>query len=120
MRIYISGPIAGRENGNREAFADAAARLQAEGHEVVNPHEVSHEHGECQWGPHAAFLRCFGKETGRDGDPHRYGCYLLTDLAALADVDVILTLPDWRESAGARVEVAFAEACGIAVWHAVR
>jgi hypothetical protein len=119
VKVYISGPIAGRVDGNRLAFRAAARRLREAGYEPVDPHEVSHEHVGSTWGPHASFLHCFGRDTGREGDPHRYGCYLLTDLAAMADCEAVLVLTDWQQSPGARVEVAFAEACGIPVWHVV-
>ncbi|MDR2429339.1 MAG: DUF4406 domain-containing protein [Puniceicoccales bacterium] len=37
LRLYISGPMAGKENNNRESFATVAGRLRAAGHRVFNP-----------------------------------------------------------------------------------
>ena len=47
MRIYVSGPITGRPNLNREAFAWAAGALGIAGHSAVNPHDPTsdYEHG---------------------------------------------------------------------------
>jgi hypothetical protein len=103
MRVYISGPIAGREDGNRAAFGAVASWLRAEGHEPVNPHEVDHDHPGSP---------CFGKSTGRP-DVHRYGCYLLADIKAIRGCDAVARLWDWNLSPGARAEVAFAEAIGL-------
>lgn len=109
MKVYISGPIAGRPDGNRAAFAQVAESIRLAGHEPVNPHEVDHEHGTVLWD-------CFGRPTDRDDDEHKYGCYLLTDLVAMADCEAVVVLEDWNRSVGAKVEVAFAEAVGIPVY----
>ncbi|WP_116965955.1 DUF4406 domain-containing protein [Klebsiella pneumoniae] len=37
MKIYIAGPMTGRENFNREAFNKEAERLTRHGHTVLNP-----------------------------------------------------------------------------------
>lgn len=37
MRIYVIGPVTGREDRNRAAFEEARRRLGAEGHEVSTP-----------------------------------------------------------------------------------
>ena len=44
MKMYLSGPMTGMAENNFPAFHDAAAKLRAGGHEVVNPAEL----GECQ------------------------------------------------------------------------
>lgn len=105
MRVYISGPIAGQPNRNRAVFAEAAKWLRVIGRVVpLNPHDVTAEH---------PGLPCFGRPTGRPDDPHRYGCYLLADLAAMRDCDAIIFLPGWETSSGARVEAEFAKAIGL-------
>ena len=103
-RIYVSGPIGGRVNGNMAAFAAAAAELRAQGFESVNPHDISADHvGPCAQ----------GKPSHLADDKHVYGCYLLQDIVALAECDGLYALKDWRLSPGARAEVAFAEALGL-------
>lgn len=106
MRVYIAGPIAGKPDQNRTAFKEKAQELEAQGHEPVNPHEVDHSHS----GP------CFGAPTGRDPDPHHYGCYLLGDMQALATCDAVVLLRGYSGSKGATAEIAFADACGIPVF----
>lgn len=52
MRVYIAGPIAGKPNGNREKFQQAADLLVGLGYEPVNPHDIPANHeGPCIGGP---------------------------------------------------------------------
>lgn len=39
MKLYVIGPVTGHEDGNREAFEEARARLKAAGHKVTIPHD---------------------------------------------------------------------------------
>ena len=82
MKIYISGPITGKPNFNREAFTQAAEAIRAAGHEPVNPHELN------------AHL----------GDDQPWEEYLKRDIAALVNCDAIFMLYGWHESRGARLE----------------
>lgn len=41
MKIYISGPITGRENLNKEAFDDVAKNYAAQGIAVFNPQDIA-------------------------------------------------------------------------------
>jgi Domain of unknown function (DUF4406) len=104
MRIYISGPMSGRPELNRPAFELAAKAIRRAGHQPVVPHDIepADHHGPC---------------TGRylAGQTHRYGCYLLADLAGLAECDALYPLAGADESPGARVERAFAVALGIRI-----
>lgn len=99
MRIYIAGPIAGYQDGyqdgNRAAFRERAALVRSRGHEPVNPHEVDHSHPGWE---------CIGEETGRDDDPHLYGCYLRADVIEMMTCTGYTVLEGWHESKGARVE----------------
>ena len=92
MRVYISGPITGIENGNFEAFAGAEASLYALGHSVVNPHALPHNHG----------------KTWQD--------YMREDLRALLDCDAVFTLPGWQMSRGASIEVKLAKDLGMMIF----
>jgi len=81
MRAYISGPMSGIHDFNFEAFDDAAFRLRNHGYRVVNPAD-------------------FG------ADPkHSWKDCLCRDLAMLAHVDIVATLPNWHLSRGASLEV---------------
>jgi hypothetical protein len=101
VRVYVSGPIGGRVEGNYPAFVAAAEMLRSQGHEVVVPHDLGADHqGPCTR----------GKETGIADDPHVYGCYLVRDMVELAQCDALYALVDWQESPGGRAEMAFAQA----------
>lgn len=91
--IYISGPISGLLNGNRPAFAAMAARLRADGHTVVNPHELFREVDQ----------------------PLTWEEYMRDDLAALLTCTHLVMLPGWEQSRGARLEKYVAEHLGMSV-----
>lgn len=100
MRIYISGPISGMPDLNRDAFAKAAADLRAGGHVVVSPHEIiSHERAE------------------REG--WEWSDYMREDIKALMTCDAIYMLEGWQLSKGARVERYIAQELGFTVVGAI-
>ena len=95
MKVYIAGPITGRPDGNRPAFAAAAAALADAGWIPVNPHNL------------------------HDGEPDlSYGAYLRRDIAHLVTCAALYALPGWETSHGARLEVQIARACDIPVFRA--
>lgn len=86
MRVYLSGPISlgGKlSDGEMSAFVDAfrqeTTRLRALRYKVTNPCELAKE------------------DTWED--------YMRHGMRAVADADVVLTLPRWLESRGAMLEV---------------
>jgi hypothetical protein len=102
MRVYISGPISGRKNGNREAFEEVAKRLRELGCDPVNPHRINPDH----------FGReCVGEDIGEA--QHRYGCYLRADIRELVDCDAYVVLEGWNGSKGSQAEVAVAQVIGL-------
>ena len=90
-RIYISGPMTGFEDYNYPAFHKEAGRLRAMGHVVESPAE--NKPPLC------------GTWAG----------YLKQDIVQLLKCNCIATLPGWRKSKGARLEVYIAKALGIEV-----
>lgn len=100
-RLYISGPVTGKQDDNRLAFSWAQNRLMDAGYEPFIPHEIvepddTHE---------TAMLLCVNELTERTqkrGTRHPVPYY-----------DGLALLPDWEQSEGARLERAVAEACGI-------
>ena len=90
MRVYISGPVSGRENGNEEAFRECAEALRVLGYDPVVPHDIVPEG--CTW--QEAMRHC---------------------LVWLPTCDAVCFLQGWRTSAGAKVERAVAKACGLAI-----
>lgn len=104
-RIYIAGPIAGKPDGNRQAFADRANELKAAGYEPVNPWDIlpgDHK------GP------CIGGAVPVELEPqHHYGCLLRADIVELMFCDGINLLPGWEDSKGARTEHHVATSIGL-------
>ena len=90
MILYIVGPVTGRPNLNREAFADAARALSEAGHFPSIPHR--NVPPDASWDDAMkmsirAMLRCEG----------------------------VARLPDWRSSKGARIESKLAMDVGMPV-----
>jgi hypothetical protein len=77
VKIYVAGRITGND-GYREQFAQAADKLRAEGHEVINPAE-------------------------NPPQPSWHG-YMALSLTQLVTVDSVALLPGWEHSRGARLE----------------
>ena len=109
MRVYISGKIGEGtiSEKTRKKFQHAALVLKNRHHEVFDPTDE-------EW------QRELGKRypidmrwEDRKIDFYRY--VLLRDLMVIATCDAILLLADWRDSQGAKTELAFARAAGLEV-----
>ena len=82
MKIYVSGPMSGLPLNNVPAFNVAAKKLRAKGYRVVNPAELDR------------------------GEPCRtWEDCLRRDLRWLTTCGAIATLPNWKRSKGAALEV---------------
>ena len=90
MKIYISGPMSGIQDDNKEAFYRMANLLQSKGHEPVNPHDIS-------------------KEVNSRISKPSYNDYLKADLSVLMTCDAYVLLDGWRDSRGARIEKSHAD-----------
>ena len=93
MIAYLSGPMTGLPDNGYPAFQVAAERLRAQGVQIISPHEII---------PPGA-------------GPWTWAQHMRVDLAALLTADVIVMLPGWETSRGARLEKAVAEALGLVV-----
>lgn len=110
MRVYLAGPMSGIRAFNIPAFDEAARNLRDAGYEVFSPAEID--------GPitRAVLLK---SATGDHKDlpmDESYSYYLSRDFRILCDsgIEKIVTLPGWKDSKGARLEVALAKELGIA------
>lgn len=90
MKVYISGQITGLDNF-AELFEQAQIKLESQGHEVVNPVKIEHNHD----------------KTWRS--------YMKNDIKALCDCDAIFLLPNWESSNGARLEYHVALRLGMTI-----
>jgi hypothetical protein len=90
-RVYLSGPMSGLPELNFPAFHAAAAKLRAQGFDVVNPAEINVE-------PGAPWSDC-----------------LRADIAQLVTCGAIALMPGWTKSRGARLEKHIADELGMRV-----
>lgn len=79
-KVFISGPMSGYKNFNKEAFFEAEAKLKEAGFSVFNPAWLEVDN-------------CFDTSD-----------LLAIDLAALSRCNAIYQLPGWERSKGANAE----------------
>ena len=120
MRIYISGPMTGITNCNKEAFAKEAELWRSRGHFVINPHDITPLFGSEQEIAEA-FNSVYGLfplckiDDDKNPKARLVRSVMEADLAALRSCDVIVMLQGWQSSRGARTELIEAIKCGLAV-----
>lgn len=91
-KIYISGKITGIEQEAFEIFEKVELDLFSQGHEVINPMKLNHNHHDQSW--HS---------------------YMKTDIKALCDCDEVFMLHNWTDSKGAIIEHTIAMFLGLKV-----
>lgn len=87
MKLYISGPITGYPNKNREAFEEVAAVVKQLGHDPVTPFDLN---------------------VVEPVESTDWVANMKRDLKFVPTVDGFVMLDDWEKSKGACVEVAVA------------
>lgn len=87
MRLYVSGPMTGIKDKNFPAFNKAANALRKKGYQVINPAELDVNNPKTTW---AECLR--------------------RDIVAEMRCNGVATLPSYKHSRGAQLEVYIAEA----------
>lgn len=90
MRLYVIGPVTGREKLNQEAFEDAKERLLDAGYDVLIPHDVVP--------PDAVHERA-----------------MRLSIKAMLGCDGVVVLSGWEGSKGAKLEHDVAISCGLYV-----
>lgn len=92
MKIYISGPISGRDIDEvREEFARASLYIMGQGHTAVSP---------------------FDNGLSTDAP---YIEHLIADLRLLSECDAIYMLKGWNNSRGAQLELSYAKIYGLRI-----
>lgn len=91
VRVYLSGPMSGLPDSNFPAFRWWAAKLRADGFEVVSPAEI--------------------QEAGT------WELCLRADLRELCTCEAIAMMPGWENSRGAHLELHVAHRLGMKVMH---
>lgn len=97
-KIYISGPVTGIKNDNKEQFQEAETFLCSCGFEVWNPQRV----------PHPQF-------TLEPDDLWKWFMHFC--VRAIPLCDSMLMLPDWQNSKGAVQEHRIAQMLGLAIYY---
>ena len=88
---YVSGPMTGMKNFNKEAFDNAQIMLTEKGHVALNP-----------------AVNPLGLT---------YQQYMTIDFAMLAVCNAIYMLTGYERSPGAKAELAYAKSCGFEVFY---
>lgn len=100
MKLYLAGPMTGKDERNVPAFNEAAAKLRAAGYAVFNPAELVSNLVFAPTGTTARELRQA----------------LLEDTTFICtEAEGIALLPGWEDSLGAKAERALGIALGIMV-----
>ena len=105
-RVYLSGPMTGIKDWNGPAFADGMRLLAGFGADVDHSYNPAAHIAEMHKWSHDRCLMASIRAlcSRRPGPQHSIAAY-----------DLIVSLPGWEKSAGARLEREVAEACGIEV-----
>lgn len=85
MILYVAGPMTGKPDKNRLAFAEAESNLVAFGHTVLTPWSVEGD----------------GSQT--------WEWYMREALKLMLQAEGVALLDDWQESRGALLEVTVAD-----------
>ena len=95
MKVYVAGPVTGREDGNEKAFRECADALRNLGHEPLVPHDVVPD--------------------GSTWEEAMRSCVVW-----LVSCDAVCLLDGWYMSRGASLEYYVATACGLKVLSGTR
>lgn len=94
MKVYISGPMTGLPQFNYPAFFDMAEHICAIGYEPLN-------------------------QAAQPEQPS-WEAYMRHDIKLLMDADMVVMLPGWEQSKGAKIEKQIAEQLNIPVAYSHR
>jgi hypothetical protein len=95
--LYIAGPMRGYPRFNFAAFADACVRLRGlYGYKVISPHEI-----DLAWG--------FNPDKSLEAQGVKMLDMIRRDVEAISMCDMVVTLPGWKKSIGARAETTIAK-----------
>ena len=95
MLVYIAGPMSGIDDNNFPAFEEAAAELRKQGYTVINPSET------------------VGGAPDHDWQAMARNVYMRIDFHHLLTANMVVLLPGWRDSEGAKAEAVMAKQLGL-------
>lgn len=91
---YLAGPITGCERNNIDAFREAQKTVEERGYKAIVPHDLF---------------------KGLDTTSYKHHDYMKRCFQALLLADVLVLMPNWRQSKGAVLEKDLAEKMGIEI-----
>lgn len=105
-KVYIAGPMTGIPHHNVPAFDAARDYLQSCGYDPVSPPDITRRLADRVKGIHS------------DGtiEPEAYCLLVRKDFEELLECKSVYVLPGWRESRGAKLEVALAIQLGLPIY----
>lgn len=108
MKVYIAGPMTGKEYYNLHAFEKAQRHWRLQGHDAVIPFEANS----------LVWERVYGRPFDPYNDTCDYGDPVLKqlfaeDVAFLLSSDAIVLLDGWEASKGAKLELRIARTFGM-------
>lgn len=102
---YITGPISGLTNGNRDNFEKAQKHLEKEGYIVVNPHEIGAELYE-KW-----------SLINEPNEKDMWCDFMRCDIRHLTLCHCVFVLKGWETSKGSLVELFIAQKLNMPIYH---
>jgi Domain of unknown function (DUF6378)/Domain of unknown function (DUF4406) len=90
--LYLCGKMSGLSDFGFALFNSEAIKLRALGYTVINPAETDNGSTDKSW-----------------------GYYMKKDIAIMVACDALVTLPNWKDSKGAKIEVSLARDLAIPV-----
>lgn len=95
IRVYVSGPISSKPNGNKEAFCTMEGKLYAMGFDVINPRRSA-------W---PGYLDIDNQEQFKEG----WSIMMREALHQQSTCDAVVFLSGWQQSKGACIEYQMAK-----------
>lgn len=117
LRLYISGPITGKVNDNREEFKRVQEELKKRGFNAINPFDITNNNLNVK-----NLLQDL-KNTQSESEKERirkelWSLCMKLDIAELVYCNGVVLLKDWETSRGAILELAIAQQLGLPIFHA--
>jgi len=106
MTVYISGPITGLPNNNKQAFQTAAARLW----------DIKRSTRFCNMkiiSPPTHIAKRLERQFAAKGKEPQWSDYMRACIKKLTEADCVFFLADWVKSEGATMERYIAKRLGI-------